>query len=461
MIMYSENYEKLRKRLINFNTNKLTYYINKTSPMLPFTSREKERVTFTKGSLSIIGASSRAVCGKNINYFFKEDILDNISNNEYFEISADTDEFYMNSIIKDYLGADGLNIIHPNLFLYIPLSETEESKGEIKFAQFLKEIFFDGLDFENFFKGDESDLSSNILIEFIISNLKDLENSETSSTFYVPKPMENVLNTIKKDLKFLLNHKEFLLKNFNLIISYYLYFYFVQFTLKFFSKNPSMDVEKTFYLLDWERVGKNRLATSNGYNIVGNYFKSLLIRMNLVEQLNTLFGENNLILSEMYGYFEDLDTNSKDEFLNYLKSWINDIRITEYELDTIDLANDFEGLVNNLNDTIIDSYNIKRRSGPVSRYPKPLELLGKKYFLKRRGRYGFMFNMSQEVLMLITAICIQEDKIRITSLYEEYEKRGIFFDKESTDQIVKLFNKLNLLDKKSDSGDVQYVKSIL
>ena len=69
--------------------------------------------------------------------------------------------------------------------------------------------------------------------------------------------------------------------------------------------------------------------------------------------------------------------------------------------------------------------------------------------------------MSQEVLMLMTAICIQDDKIRITSLFEEYEKRGIFFDRESTNQIVKLFNKLNLLDKKSDSGDVQYVKSIL
>lgn len=459
--MYAKNYEELRNRLINFKTNRLTYYINKTSPMLPFTSRENERVTFNNGSLSIIGASSRAICGKDINYLFKEDILDNISTNEYFEISNSDDEFYMNSIIKDYLGADGLNIIHPSLFLYIPLSEGEESKGEIKFAQFLKEIFFNGLDFEDFFKGDKSDLSSNILIEFIISNLKDLKNSESNSTFYVPEPMEDILNTIKQDLRFLLNHKEFLLKNFDLIISYYLYFYFVQFTLKFYSKSSSKDVEKTFYLLDWEMVSKNRLAVSNGYNIVGGYFKSLLIRMNMVEQLNSLFGENNLVLSEMYDYFNDLDDVSQKDFLKYLKLWIEDIRITEDGLDVIDLADDFEGLVNNLNETITESYNLKRRAGPVSRYPKPLELLGKKYFLKRRGRYGFMFNMSQEILMLITAICIQEDKIRITNLFEEYEKRGIFFDRESINQIIKLFNKLNLLDKKSDSGDVQYVKSIL
>lgn len=459
--MYSENYEKLRNKLINFNTNKLTYYINNTSPMLPFTSRENERVTFANGSLSIIGASSRAICDKKIDYFFKDDILENISNNEYFEVSSIDDKFYMDLLIKDYLGAEGLNIIHPSLFLYIPLSEGEEGKGEIKFAQFLKEIFFKDLGFENFFKGDESDLSSNILIEFIISNLKDLEYSENNATFYVPKPMQNVLNIIREDLKFLLNHKEFLLKNFDLIISYYLYFYFVQYTLKFSSKLPSKDIEKTFYLLDWEMVSKNRLAVNKGYNIVNEYFKSLLIKTNVVEHLNTLFGQNNLILSEMPDFFNELDENSQEEFLNYLELWINDIRAAEKELGEIELNSNFEGLVNDLNNTITESYNLKRRSGPVSRYPKPIELLGKKYFLKRRGRYGFMFNMTQEVLMLITAICIREDKIRITNLFEEYEKRGIFFDRESSNEIVKLFNKLNLLDKKSDSGDVQYVKSIL
>ena len=149
--MYSENYEKLRNRLINFNTNKLTYYINNTSPMLPFTSRKNERVTFSNGTLSIIGASSRAVCDKRIDYIFKEDILDNISKNEYFELSNSNDEFYMNLLIKDYLGADGLNIIHPSLFLYIPLSEGDEGKGEIKFAQFLKEVFFKDLDRKKFF----------------------------------------------------------------------------------------------------------------------------------------------------------------------------------------------------------------------------------------------------------------------------------------------------------------------
>ena len=43
----------------------------------------------------------------------------------------------------------------------------------------------------------------------------------------------------------------------------------------------------------------------------------------------------------------------------------------------------------------------------------------------------------------------------------EYERRGLFFDQESTKKIEELLNNLNYIDKKSDSGGIQYVKSIL
>ena len=42
-----------------------------------------------------------------------------------------------------------------------------------------------------------------------------------------------------------------------------------------------------------------------------------------------------------------------------------------------------------------------------------------------------------------------------------YERRGLFFDRYSKEEIVNLLNTWNLIDKKSDSGDAQYVKQIL
>ena len=61
----------------------------------------------------------------------------------------------------------------------------------------------------------------------------------------------------------------------------------------------------------------------------------------------------------------------------------------------------------------------------------------------------------------MTALCVKDKKIRLNQLFEEYEKRGLFFDRYSKEEIIKLLTKLNLIDKKSDSGDAQYVKPIL
>ena len=51
--------------------------------------------------------------------------------------------------------------------------------------------------------------------------------------------------------------------------------------------------------------------------------------------------------------------------------------------------------------------------------------------------------------------------ISLKQLFIEYEKRGVYFDRYSRESIVELLNKLNLIEKKSDSGDAQYVKPIL
>lgn len=64
--------------------------------------------------------------------------------------------------------------------------------------------------------------------------------------------------------------------------------------------------------------------------------------------------------------------------------------------------------------------------------------------------------------MFTRLILLEYDgKIRLTKLFEEFEKRGLLFDRESKKHIIELFEKMNLLEKRSDSGDAQYVKYIL
>lgn len=101
------------------------------------------------------------------------------------------------------------------------------------------------------------------------------------------------------------------------------------------------------------------------------------------------------------------------------------------------------------------------RSRPYSSYAEKFEEYSRKY-LKRRGRSGMMLNLSEETLIFLTKICIKDqEKMRLNDVFSEFEARGVFLDNHSKIEVMHYYEKLNLIEKKSDSGDAQYVKRIL
>lgn len=107
-------------------------------------------------------------------------------------------------------------------------------------------------------------------------------------------------------------------------------------------------------------------------------------------------------------------------------------------------------------------FSKSQRKKPSKDYTKWFQEYCKLNFLKRRGSIGYTLNITQDKLLFITKICMKhKDKMKLKDLFYEYEKRGIYFDRDSQIKIVELFDKLNIIEKKSDSGDAQYVRSIL
>ncbi|WP_241958117.1 DNA phosphorothioation-dependent restriction protein DptG [Staphylococcus agnetis] len=82
-------------------------------------------------------------------------------------------------------------------------------------------------------------------------------------------------------------------------------------------------------------------------------------------------------------------------------------------------------------------------------------------FLKNRGSLGKTLTLKKEMLILLTAIIVKEEKMLIKDVFLEFEKRGVYFDRYTREEIALFYEKMNILDKKSDSGDVKYVKSVL
>ena len=110
----------------------------------------------------------------------------------------------------------------------------------------------------------------------------------------------------------------------------------------------------------------------------------------------------------------------------------------------------------------VDSQFINVRKEPYDRYSAKFSEFCKARFVKNRKKSGLTLNLTERDIIFLTKLAIQHDeKIRLNDLYKEYENRGIYLDSTSKGLLQEFFTKLNLIDKKSDSGDAQYVKRIL
>ena len=375
------------------------------------------------------------------------------------QIEDENDEGYLYEIIKEQImNEDGSrNIFHYKLYNYI-----NSNKKEQKIAKFLYDIVFKNMDYFNEIYNEVQD--EDVITKLILEGMDQADYLIDKRLNKNEDVYENKLTFITKlayeDFKFLSTNKEFFLEYFERLVYFYYFYYLIQLCIKI-NKRFNVDynkVEETYYLLDWEKAGKNRKSTLKGYKDIRSRGEDLWVNLNVIEHSNFLMGTENYNLVEIEEYFKSLEEDKKKEYLETLKEWRKEYKIcTQQEYNDIEL--DFNILMNE----IIKSVSVKlSEPGRGRRLFNNVEEIGKLYFLKSRGgSYGYMFNLTQETVLMLTAICVKEEKITLKALFEEYNKRGVFLDKESKELVVKFLEKLNLIDKKSDSGDAQYVKSIL
>ena len=67
----------------------------------------------------------------------------------------------------------------------------------------------------------------------------------------------------------------------------------------------------------------------------------------------------------------------------------------------------------------------------------------------------------EDILIFLIAMFTKEKRIKLDDMYQKFHSYGIFFDINTRTAIELQLTKLNLLDRKSDSGEAQYVRVIL
>lgn len=458
---YQENLQELKGHLsIKEDKLGLTHKINKRSNFFPFGTRATERSKFKDGFDGVLGEFTRNICEVDLAQPLDlEKLVKEISLNEDIN---DEEAVYFQQILRMFLQDNNgtLKIFHPHIFLYLPLNDGKQSKNEKDIAKFLFDIFIDNnQSLRDIFKsGNSNDLVSKLVLNY----LQGL--SETKVEQKYSSKIKHITKTFQEDLTFLSTHEDYFKNHFSLLVSYYYFFYITQLTLKVAqrSKADYEDINSVYYTLDWEPTSKSRRGYLNGYPMIKDAYNNLLIDINVLEHLNILFGMNDSQqYTELQSTFNSLSVEKQSEFKSVLCDWIKIYR-EQMSLSPKTIDNEgYEDLVQYLYNSILEAYQKPNMLGPRSRYPLSIEEIGKKYFMKTRGSLGYMLNVTQDLILLLAAVCIKNEKQSLKNLFKELELRGLFFDRYSKEEIVNLFNKLNLLDKKSDSGDAQYVKPIL
>lgn len=339
-----------------------------------------------------------------------------------------------------------------------------------KIAMFLYSMFIDDeikAVYKNTFINEESNVLQKIVLE-ALPLLKESGNVEdTKYTCFLPY----IEKVFKEDIEYMINNPKTYEKNLKKFLEYYFLFYITQLAIKMskFETAEINKVEKVYMTLSWEVISKTRQAYVYGWRYALEYIPKLFSHAVTLEFLSRNNSLSPMDYVQFYKIFneteDDLEmSNSIARITEKYKEWISNV---DYSLCIHDSSKDVNCKTSNqiriLFETIDYQFTNGTRTAPYQKYTGRFIEFVHGNFGKRRGALGYTLNITEQDIILFTKIILGQNdgRIRLIKLFNEFERRGLVFDRDSKKKIVELYEKLNLLEKKSDSGDAQYVKSIL
>lgn len=419
------------------------------------------------GFSEVIGNYSRRLIGKDLEKNIERDRLLESMLSKISKIPEEKRDYLLNLFKEIFFEESDLVFTHPKLMFYL------KSENQRKVSDFISDIYYSEILKDRIKRNLDSDNEKeDILLKILLSSLGELKNKNYNKKY--KNKIDILKSQFEKDMLFLEEY-DLLVEDLELLLKYYYFIYIAQFSLKinkFFDFNGE-ELEDLYFNLDWEKASKTRISFERGWKFLEERSQNLFSHRTALEMLNWIEDSEGeaLLYDELQEKVIELSREEKeeynkelDELIQWYKNCIGDISWEDFkshEEDEID-----EKIKKNIRDLFraVDYQfkNSKSRNKPYNDYHKWLTEFSKSEFCKRRGPLGYTLNLNQELIFLLTKLAIGgRDKIRINELYEEFKERGILLDKDSKESLVEFYEKLNILDKKSDSGDAIYVKSIL
>lgn len=455
---YKIDIEKIASTF-KFKDNGLTHSQGNKFKLLPYAANEKTLVSNFDG---VVGAFSRIICNKELeDEFNATEFIENVVD-EIGEFEGGTSKESFKDIVKTmFVDKDNLVDFDIKTINYISSTNADE-----KVAKFLYSIFFDDELKTLVIKHYDREVE-NILYKLIINalpNLKEKNATIDKYNCYLPFIKELFVN----DFKFLIQNEELYRNSLKRFLEYYYMFYVSQLAIKLeeFEKADLTKPNTVYFTLDWESTSKNRTAYKFGWELIKGNVESLFSHAITLEFLNHHGLDEQLSYVELFNTFKPMNADEisnqiNNIYINYTTR-ITDKKWEDFKEKNKDSGNIGFNQVYKLFEAIKFQFVKSSRSRANDAYKNWFIRFVYDNFSKKRGSLGYNLNLTEEDIILMTKICINNNKkLKLSSLFREFEKRGINFDRDSQTKIIQLYEKLNILEKKSDSGDAQYVRSIL
>lgn len=448
------------EKTFKYKEQSLTHSQDNKFKLFPFTANDTKLISNFTG---VIGAFSRFISNKEIkgdfnSELFIQNVLEKVGEYE----GANSREVFKDIVSSMFINQGTLVDFDIKALNYIT-----STSGEEKIARFLFTVFYDdklnGLVAEHY----DRDVK-NILYKIVLDSLPELKEKKKIGESYKCY-LKFIKELFIEDFSFLIKNEELYKNSLKRFLEYYYMFYISQTTLKLnkFEKAVLDKPDKLYYTLSWESTSKNRTAYKFGWELLKKPLNSIFSHAVTLEFLNHHGLEEQLGYVELFELFSYQNKNKvKSQIEELLDGYISRLTIdgTWDEFKYKGLEDDVNGFdsVYKLFSVVNYQFENSKRSRANDAYKNWFIRFVYDNFGKRRGALGYNLNITEEDIILMTKICIKDnEKLKLNLLFDEFEKRGLLFDRDSKTKIIQLFEKLNLLEKKSDSGDAQYVRSIL
>lgn len=361
--------------------------------------------------------------------------------------------------------------IHPNgvdFMCYIPCKDS----NKIRVAHYLCSVLGERTEIHRITNSavDKAASQANVLERFVLDALKtDSQQGKELEPYFVIHHAPG--KTFAQDLDFILENatrtKEYLVD----LLEFYYFFYTSQATLALsrFEHGSRDEIVPLFFRLDWEKTSKSRDCYNHGWQYLLPKIKDQFCHAITLEILNqNSSGEQfDYIAIREYVETNDLAEAVADQIrpiCELYRQAIKNISACK-ELDTLEkngqLGTPYDE-IHFLYDSVRSQFRNTERGSASDRYVKHFENFCHEKFLKFRGTSGSMLTITEEMLIFLTKLVIKNnEQMSLNEVFRQFEMRGVFLDQPSKDEVIWFYTKLNLIEKKSDSGDAQYVKRIL